>query len=98
MALPNIGAMRAVADKLDGLGLEYAFVGGFTLSNPDLDEEVKGFMTHAEESARLWEEKKAEFERAGFRIIAPVKFVSTEVGTKKNKRQVRTPLSKAEPK
>lgn len=28
MALPNIGAMRAVADRLDGLGLEYAFVGG----------------------------------------------------------------------
>lgn len=28
MPLPNIGAMRAVAERLDGLGLKYAFVGG----------------------------------------------------------------------
>ncbi len=28
MSLPDLGAMRAVADRLDGLGLEYAFVGG----------------------------------------------------------------------
>lgn len=28
MAPPNLGAMRAVADRLDRLGLEYAFVGG----------------------------------------------------------------------
>lgn len=28
MSQPNLGAMRAVADRLDSLGLEYAFVGG----------------------------------------------------------------------
>jgi hypothetical protein len=28
MSLPNLGGMRAVADRLDGLGLEYALVGG----------------------------------------------------------------------
>jgi len=28
MSLPDLGALRAVADRLDGLGLEYAFVGG----------------------------------------------------------------------
>lgn len=28
MALPNLGAMRAVADRLDRLGIPYAFVGG----------------------------------------------------------------------
>ena len=28
MGPPNLGAMRAVADRLDRLGLEYAFVGG----------------------------------------------------------------------
>ena len=28
MSLPNLTAMRAVADRLDSLGLEYAFVGG----------------------------------------------------------------------
>lgn len=28
MSLPDLVAMRAVADRLDGLGLEYAFVGG----------------------------------------------------------------------
>lgn len=28
MSLPDLGAMRAVADRLDRLGLEYAFVGG----------------------------------------------------------------------
>jgi len=28
MPLPDIGALRAVADRLDGLGLDYAFVGG----------------------------------------------------------------------
>lgn len=28
MPLPNIGALRAVADRLDGIGLAYAFVGG----------------------------------------------------------------------
>jgi len=28
MPPPNLGALRAVADRLDGLGLNYAFVGG----------------------------------------------------------------------
>ena len=28
MSQPNLGAMRAVADRLDSLGLDYAFVGG----------------------------------------------------------------------
>jgi hypothetical protein len=28
MSLPDLGAMRGVADRLDGLGLNYAFVGG----------------------------------------------------------------------
>jgi hypothetical protein len=28
MSTPNLGALRAVADRLDGLGLSYAFVGG----------------------------------------------------------------------
>ncbi len=28
MSLPNLGAVRAVADRLDSLGLDYAFVGG----------------------------------------------------------------------
>jgi hypothetical protein len=28
MPPPNIGALRAVADRLDGVGLAYAFVGG----------------------------------------------------------------------
>jgi predicted nucleotidyltransferase len=28
MSLPNLAAMRAVADRLDSLGLDYAFVGG----------------------------------------------------------------------
>lgn len=28
MALPNLGAMRAVADRLDRLGIPYAFAGG----------------------------------------------------------------------
>jgi hypothetical protein len=28
MPSPNLGALRAVADRLDGLGLSYAFVGG----------------------------------------------------------------------
>lgn len=28
MPAPNLGALRAVADRLDGLGLSYAFVGG----------------------------------------------------------------------
>lgn len=28
MPLPNLGALRAVADRLDRLGLDYAFVGG----------------------------------------------------------------------
>jgi predicted nucleotidyltransferase len=38
MALPNLGAMRAVADRLDQLGIPYAFVGGsivnLLLDNP----------------------------------------------------------------
>lgn len=38
--LPNIGSLRAVADRLDKLGLDYAFVGGsivsFLLDNPGL--------------------------------------------------------------
>lgn len=40
MAAPNLAALRAVADRLDGLGLDYAFVGGavvnLLLDNPDL--------------------------------------------------------------
>jgi hypothetical protein len=32
MLSPNIGALRAVADRLDGLGLSYAFVGGSIVS------------------------------------------------------------------
>mgnify|MGYP000172406791 FL=1 len=28
MSQPDLGAMRAVAERLDGLGLEYAFIGG----------------------------------------------------------------------
>ena len=28
MSQPNLGAMRAVADRLDNLGLDYAFLGG----------------------------------------------------------------------
>ena len=28
MPAPNLGALRAAADRLDGLGLSYAFVGG----------------------------------------------------------------------
>jgi hypothetical protein len=28
MSLPNLASMRAVADRLDSLGLDYAFVGG----------------------------------------------------------------------
>lgn len=42
MPSPNIGALRAVADRLDGLGLNYAFVGGsivsLLLDNPDLSQ------------------------------------------------------------
>lgn len=38
MPTPNIGALRAVADRLDSLGLDYAFVGGsivnLLLDNP----------------------------------------------------------------
>ena len=45
MSSPNIGALRAVADRLDGLGLNYAFVGGsivsLLLDNPDLSQ-VRG--------------------------------------------------------
>ena len=40
MSQPNIAAMRAVADRLDSLGLDYAFVGGsivnLLLDNPAL--------------------------------------------------------------
>lgn len=40
MPLPNIGALRAVADRLDNLGLRYAFVGGsivnLLLDHPEL--------------------------------------------------------------
>jgi hypothetical protein len=40
MSQPNIGTLRVVADRLDGLGLEYAFVGGsivtFLLDQPEL--------------------------------------------------------------
>lgn len=28
MSVPNLGAMRAVAERLDRVGLRYAFVGG----------------------------------------------------------------------
>jgi len=39
MPLPNLGALRAVADRLDRLGLNYAFVGGsivnLLLDHPD---------------------------------------------------------------
>lgn len=37
MPLPNLGALRAVADRLDRLGLSYAFVGG-SIVNLLLDE------------------------------------------------------------
>lgn len=40
MPVPNLAAHRAVADRLDSLGLEYAFVGGaivnLLLDQPDL--------------------------------------------------------------
>lgn len=40
MPLPNLTALRAVADRLDSLGLDYAFVGGsvvnLLLDHPDL--------------------------------------------------------------
>ncbi len=40
MPLPNLAALRAVADRLDSLGLDYAFVGGsvvnLLLDHPDL--------------------------------------------------------------
>lgn len=40
MSQPNLGALRAVADRLDGLGMEYAFLGGsivtLLLDNPEL--------------------------------------------------------------
>ncbi len=40
MSQPNLGALRAVADRLDSLGLDYAFVGGsivnLLLDNPAL--------------------------------------------------------------
>jgi hypothetical protein len=40
MSQPNIAAMRAVADRLDSLDLDYAFVGGsivnLLLDNPAL--------------------------------------------------------------
>lgn len=40
MPPPNLGAMRAVADRLDGLGLNYAFIGGsivnLLLDQPEL--------------------------------------------------------------
>ncbi len=40
MPRPNLTALRAVADRLDNLGLDYAFVGGsvvnLLLDNPDL--------------------------------------------------------------
>lgn len=40
MPQPNIGALRAVADRLNSLGLDYAFVGGtivnFLLDHPEL--------------------------------------------------------------
>ncbi|MDI1249374.1 MAG: hypothetical protein PSV13_10970 [Lacunisphaera sp.] len=40
MPPPNLAALRAVADRLDGLGLDYAFVGGsvvnLLLDHPDL--------------------------------------------------------------
>ena len=39
MPPPDVGALRAVADRLDGLGLDYAFVGGaivnLLLDNPE---------------------------------------------------------------
>lgn len=42
MPLPNFGALRAVADRLEKLGLDYAFVGGsivgFLLDNPALSD------------------------------------------------------------
>lgn len=42
MSPPNFGALRAVADRLEKLGLDYAFVGGsivgLLLDNPDLSE------------------------------------------------------------
>ena len=37
MPLPNLGALRAVADRLYRLGLSYAFVGG-SIVNLLLDE------------------------------------------------------------
>jgi hypothetical protein len=40
MSQPNLGALRAVAERLDGLGMEYAFLGGsivtLLLDNPEL--------------------------------------------------------------
>ena len=40
MSLPNLAAMRAVADRLGGLGLDYAFLGGsivnLLLDNPEI--------------------------------------------------------------
>ncbi len=40
MSLPNLGALRAVADRLDRMGIEYAFLGGsivaLLLDEPDL--------------------------------------------------------------
>jgi hypothetical protein len=40
MSPPNLGALRAVAERLDGLGMEYAFLGGsivtLLLDSPEL--------------------------------------------------------------
>ena len=40
MSQPNLGALRAVAERLDGLGMEYAFLGGsivtLLLDDPEL--------------------------------------------------------------
>jgi len=40
MSQPNLGALRAVAERLDGLGMEYAFLGGsivtLLLDHPEL--------------------------------------------------------------
>ncbi|MEN9634943.1 MAG: hypothetical protein RL077_3347 [Verrucomicrobiota bacterium] len=42
MSQPNLGALRAVAERLDGLGMEYAFLGGsivtLLLDNPELSQ------------------------------------------------------------
>jgi hypothetical protein len=44
MSVANLGAMRAVAERLDRVGLPYAFVGGSVVNLPPEEERRIGLL------------------------------------------------------